>query len=259
MINSLFESIIRESFDDDYADYQAKSLEHEKSRKRALSGENTLSNIDKRKMTFDFYDKKYYLERDYNLIDVKSADGQQIVSVKNDYDANKQIQTIAQAIYEDVFGEKIGNMALWECFTTEDFDHLEKTAKLYKELLGVVSSQKSKYDSYYSDEGEHSKLNQASMNRYSKLSDTWKAKTDAEEKARQSLYDETPDYEEGGYAVWNSKNGKRKVTVVSVDEPNQRAKINTAAGATMYVPLSSLEKVVDYNSKGLGYNNYSDN
>lgn len=244
--NNIFRRILNESFDDDYADYQAKSLDHEKSRKRASSGEDTLSKIDKRKMTFDFYGKKYYLKRDYNWIDVKSADGQQIVSVKNDYDANKQIQKIAQAIYEDVFGEKIGNMALWECFTTEDFDHLEKTAKLYKELLGVVSSQKSKYDSYYSDEGEHSKLNQASMNRYSKLSDTWKAKTDAEEKAKQSLYDETPDYEEGGYAVWNSKNGKRKVTVVSVDEPNQRAKINTDKGATMYVPLDTLDKYVDY-------------
>ena len=35
--------------------------------------------------------------------------------------------------------------------------------------------------------------------------------------------------------------------------------VPAAAGATMYVPLSSLEKVVDYNSKGLGYNDYSDN
>ena len=84
------------------------------------------------------------------------------------------------------------------------------------------------------------------MNRYSKLSDKKKKKTDAEEKARQSLYNETPDYEEGGYAVWNSKNGKRKVTVVSVDEPNQRAKINTDKGATMYVPLDTLDKYVDY-------------
>ena len=245
MFNDTFRRILNESFDDDYADYQSKSLAHETARKRALSGETALSNIDKHKMTFDFYGKKYYLKRDYSWIDVISADGQQLAAVKNE-DADKQIQKIAQAIYEDAFGEKIENMALWDCFTAEDFDHLEKTAKLYKELLGVVSNQKSKYDDYYSDEGEHSKLNQTSMNRYSKLSDTWKAKTDAEEKAKKSLYDETPDFAEGEYASWHSKNGNRKVTVVSVDEPNQRAKINTDKGATMYVPLDTLDKYVDY-------------
>lgn len=64
-------------------------------------------------------------------------------------------------------------------------------------------------------------------------------------KAKQSLYDEAPDFEEGGYAYWDSKNGPRRVTVVSIDEPNQRAKINTDKGATMYVPLSKLSKDTD--------------
>lgn len=54
------------------------------------------------------------------------------------------------------------------------------------------------------------------------------------------------DSEEEGYATWHSKNGDRKVTVLSIDEPNQRAKINTDKGATMYVPLSTLSKYADY-------------
>lgn len=64
-------------------------------------------------------------------------------------------------------------------------------------------------------------------------------------KAKQSLYDEAPDFNEGEYAYWDSKNGPRRVTVVSIDEPNQRAKINTDKGATMYVPLSKLSKDTD--------------
>lgn len=128
-------------------------------------------------------------------------------------------------------------------WNTEEF---EKIAKLYKEIISVVSNQKSKYDDYYSDEGLHSKLHQAVINRYNKNYDDYLAKRDARNKARQSLYDETPDFEEGGYATWHSKDGNRKVTVLSIDEPNQRAKINTDKGATMYVPLSTLSKYADY-------------
>lgn len=84
------------------------------------------------------------------------------------------------------------------------------------------------------------------MNRYNKNYSDYLAKRDAENKARQSLYDETPDFEEEGYATWHSKNGDRKVTVLSIDEPNQRAKINTDKGAIMYVPHSTLSKYADY-------------
>ena len=65
------------------------------------------------------------------------------------------------------------------------------------------------------------------------------------------MADETPDFKENDFAIWQSKDGKRKVTVLSIDEPNQRAKINTAKGATLYVPLNTLSKFVDYDSKGL--------
>lgn len=228
--DKIFRKIYNESFDDDYADYQNKNSQYEKSRKRALSGEATLDNVDKRKMTFEFYGKKYYLRKDNDIIQAISEDGQLLAEAYPYQEDSEKIQKIARAILKDAFG-------------TEEF---EKIAKLYREILSVVSNQKSKYDDYYSDGGTHSKLHQAAMNRYNKNYDDYLAKRDARNKARQSLYDETPDFEEGGYATWHSKDGNKKVTVLSIDEPNQRAKINTDKGATMYVPLSTLSKYADY-------------
>ena len=228
--DSIFRKIYNESFDDDYADYQNKSLEYEKSLKRALSGEAILNNVDKRKMTFEFYGKKYYLRKDNDIIQVVSEDGQLLAEAYPYQEDSEKIQKIARAILKDALG-------------TEEF---EKIAKLYKEIIRVVSNQKLKYDDYYSDGGVHSKLSQAATNRNDKNYDDYLARRDAKNKARQSLYDEAPDIEEGEYATWHSKNGDRKVTVLSIDEPNQRAKINTDKGATMYVPLSTLSKYADY-------------
>lgn len=59
-------------------------------------------------------------------------------------------------------------------------------------------------------------------------------------RAKQEYYDKVPGVSENAYAKWQSKNGPRRVTVLSIDEPNHRAKINTDKGATMYVPLSTL-------------------
>lgn len=228
--DKIFRKIYNESFDDDYADYQNKSLEYEKSLKRALSGEAILDNVDKRKMTFEFYGKKYYLRKDNDNIHVVSEDGRLLAEVYPYQEDSEKIQKIARAILKDALG-------------TEEF---EKITKLYKEIIRVVSNQKLKYDDYYSDGGIHSKLSQAATNRNDKNYDDYLARRDAKNKARQSLYDEAPDIEEGGYATWHSKNGDRKVTVLSIDEPNQRAKINTDKGATMYVPLSTLSKYADY-------------
>ena len=228
--DNIFRKIYNESFDDDYADYQNKSSEYEKSRKRALSGEATLQNVDKRKMTFEFYGKKYYLRKDNDNIQVVSEDGQLLAEAYPYQEDSEKIQKIARAILKDALG-------------TEEF---EKIATLYKQIIRVVSNQKLKYDDYYSDDGIHSKLSQAAMNRNEKNYDDYLARRDAKNKARQSLYDEAPDLEEGAYATWHSKNGNKKVTVLSIDEPNQRAKINTDKGATMYVPLSTLSKYADY-------------
>lgn len=228
--DNIFRKIYNESFDDDYADYQNKSLEYEKSLKRALSGEAILDNVDKRKMTFEFYGKKYYLRKDNDNIHVVSEDGRLLAEVYPYQEDSEKIQKIARAILKDALG-------------TEEF---EKITKLYKEIIRVVSNQKLKYDDYYSDGGIHSKLSQAATNRNDKNYDDYLARRDAKNKARQSLYDEAPDIEEGGYATWHSKNGDRKVTVLSIDELNQRAKINTDKGATMYVPLSTLSKYADY-------------
>lgn len=82
--------------------------------------------------------------------------------------------------------------------------------------------------------------------KYRKAVDKRKAAVNAlKNKARQSIYDEAPDFAENTYAYWASKNGIRRVTVLTIDEPNQRAKINTDKGATMYVPLSTLSKDED--------------
>ena len=228
--DKIFRKIYNESFDDDYADYQNKNSEYEKSLKRALSGEAILDNVDKRKMTFEFYGKKYYLRKDNDIIQVVSEDGQLLAEAYPYQEDSEKIQKIARAILKDALG-------------TEEF---EKIAKLYKEIIRVVSNQKLKYDDYYSDGGVHNKLSQAATNRNDKNYDDYLARRDAKNKARQSLYDEAPDIEEGGYATWHSKNGDRKVTVLSIDEPNQRARINTDKGATMYVPLSTLSKYADY-------------
>ena len=181
-------------------------------------------------MTFEFYGKKYYLRKDNDNIHVVSEDGRLLAEAYPYQEDSEKIQKIARAILKDALG-------------TEEF---EKIATLYKQILRVVSNQKLKYDDYYSDDGIHSKLSQAATNRNEKNYDDYLARRDAKNKARQSLYDEAPDIEEGGYATWHSKNGNKKVTVLSIDEPNQRAKINTDKGATMYVPLSTLSKYADY-------------
>lgn len=228
--DNFFRKIYNESFNDDYADYQNKSSEYKKSLKRALNGDVTLANIDKRKMTFEFYGKKYYLRKDNDNLHVISEDGRLLAEAYPYQEDTEKIQKIARAILKDALG-------------TEEF---EKIDKLYKELFSVVSNQKSKYDNYYSDEGEHNKLYQAAVNRHNKNYEDYEAKKSAEAKARDSLYDEAPDLAEEGYATWHSKNGDRKVTIVSIDEPNQRAKINTDKGATLYVPLDTLSKYADY-------------
>lgn len=171
------------------------------------------------------------MRKDNDNIHVVSEDGRLLAEAYPYQEDSEKIQKIALAILKDALG-------------TEEF---EKIAKLYKEIIRVVDNQKSKYDDYYSDGGVHSKLSQAVTNRYDKNYDDYLARRDAKNKARQSFYDDAPDLEEGGYAIWYSKNGGKKVTVLSIDEPNQRAKISTDKGSTMYVPLSNLNKYVDYN------------
>lgn len=91
-------------------------------------------------MTFEFYGKKYYLRKDNDIIQVVSEDGKHLAEA---YPYQEDSEKIARAILKDTFGEDVGNVALWDCYTAENFDHLEKIAKLYKEILSVVSNQKS--------------------------------------------------------------------------------------------------------------------
>ena len=53
MINSLFESIIRESFDDDYADFLTKKDSYDRAQKRVQKGRDSIKNVISRRSTFE--------------------------------------------------------------------------------------------------------------------------------------------------------------------------------------------------------------
>lgn len=249
MINSLFESIIRESFDDDYADFLTKKDSYDRAEKRVHKGMDSLKNAISRRSTFEVSGHKISLApTPFNDIDIIS-DGKKIGEI-NEREP-KKLDKLMSAICMSIGGFNVGNAAMWSIRSSDEIEEFDKNWNFFKEALPKAEASLEKYIG--------TDFSAAMNKRYDDSANAYDAYSDARSKAAKSFRDEAPDYEEGGYAVWNSKNGKRKVTVVSVDEPNQRAKINTAAGATMYVPLSSLEKVVDYNSKGIGYNDYSDN
>ena len=248
MINSLFESIIRESFDDDYADFLAKKDSYDRATKKADKGRDSLKNILSRRSAFEVSGHKVSLATGSFCIDIIS-DGKKIGEI--DEREPKKLDKLMSAICMSIGGFNLGNLEAWSISSSDEIEEFDRNWNFFKEAFPKAEASLEKYLS--------SDFSAAMNKRYDDSANAFDAYLSTRTKAAKSFRDETPDYEEGGYAVWNSKNGKRKVTVVSVDEPNQRAKINTAAGATMYVPLSSLEKVVDYNSKGLGYNDYSDN
>ena len=249
MKNSLFESIIRESFDDDYADFLTKKDSYDKAQKRVQKGRDSIKNVISRRSTFEVSGHKISLApTPFEDIDIIS-DGKKIGEI--DRREPKKLDKLMSAICMSIGGFNVGNASMWSIKSSDEIEEFDRNWNFFKEVWPKAEASLEKYTN-----GDFS----AAMDkRYDDSANAYDSYIDARAKAADSFRDETPDYEEGSYAVWNSKNGKRKVTVVSVDEPNQRAKINTAAGATMYVPLSSLEKVVDYNSKGLGYNDYSDN
>lgn len=210
---------------------------------------DSIKNIISRRSTFEVSGHKISLApTPFEDIDIIS-DGKKIGEI--DRREPKKLDKLMSAICMSIGGFNVGNADMWSIRSSDEIEEFDRNWNFFKEVFPKAEASLKKYTN-----GDFS----AAMNkRYDDSANAYDAYSDARSKAAKSFSDETPDYEEGSYAVWNSKNGKRKVTVVSVDEPNQRAKINTAAGATMYVPLSSLEKVVDYNSKGLGYNDYSDN
>lgn len=248
MKNSLFESIIRESFDDDYADFLTKKDSYDRATKKVNKGRDSLKNIQSRRSTFEISGHKISLATGIFCIDIIS-DGKKIGEI-NEREPEK-LYKLMSAICMSIGGFNLGNLEAWSISSSDEIEEFDIKWNFFKEAFPKAEASLEKYLS--------SDFSAAMNKRYDDSANAFDAYLSARTKAAKSFRDETPDYEEGGYAVWNSKNGKRKVTVVSVDEPNQRAKINTAAGATMYVPLSSLEKVVDYNSKDLGYNDYSDN
>ena len=249
MKNSLFESIIRESFDDDYADFLTKKDSYDRADKRVKKGRDSIKNIIGRRSAFEVSGHKISLApTPFEDIDIIS-DGKKIGEINRR--EPKKLDKLMSAICMNIGGFNLENLEAWSISSSDEIEEFDRKWNFFKEVFPKAEASLEKYTN-----GDFS----AAMDkRYNDSANAYNSYIDARAKAADSFRDETPDYEEGSYAVWNSKNGKRKVTVVSVDEPNQRAKINTAAGATMYVPLSSLEKVVDYNSKGLGYNDYSDN
>lgn len=264
MDNKLFKSILNESFDDDYVDYQKKAADYERAEKKLQKGKDFLSSVENKKYAISLNGKTWYLKNKDDNILVKSTDEKDdpkdfyqsstdwpsFKISKKSYadDRNGEIKSVVDSMFRYAVGD-INKMIL----DSDDEKQSIEVLKQYKAFKKQVYDTFDKWDEDHSENGEFSKMKTAYNNRSHAERDAYVARHDAEKKARSSLSDETPDFKENEFAIWNSKDGKRKVTVLSIDEPNQRAKINTAKGATLYVPLSTLSKFVDYKSKGLDW------
>lgn len=244
----LFEAILKEGFEDDYADYLQKHGEYEKLVRRDQRGVDTVKKIRSRRSTFEAFGHTISLRQGRWCLDILS-DGEKIGEIGDG--EMKKVARLVTVVCDVIGGFTVGNTAMWNVNSSDKIEEFEKMWSFYKEIL--PKAEKS-LEGWKSGDAFQGSLNK----RFDKRHQSSEAEDEARAKARDSFAAETPDFEEGEYAVWKSKNGKRKVTVVSIDEPNQRAKINTPAGATMHVPLANLEKMIDYRSKDLGYNDYSD-
>lgn len=247
--DELFESVVRESLEDDLAAVKAANATKDKLKQRYFNGQKTISKIGRKQSTIKIRDKEFYLA-DVDtywpkLMDEKGNNLKTLHAVKDMDDTIHEILLAISRTFgiylDDVFSIK----------TMEDIQKIKEDMNFVEELLPQVQ----KAVTVFKDTNKFDDVLDARWDKYLQADDDLWNKQKA---ARKSLEDETPDIEPEGYAVWHSKNGNRKVTVLSIDEPNKRAKINTAKGATMYVPLSTLEKLVDYNSHGLGDNKYAE-
>lgn len=91
------------------------------------------------------------------------------------------------------------------------------------------------FNNYYKYSEYTKKYQKAKMSRM-------KTENDIYNRAEKDAYDKAPDISENAYALWHSKGGDKKVTVLSIDEPNNSAKIYTDKGATRNVSLDTLDK-----------------
>lgn len=271
MENKLFESIFNENFEDDYTDYQQKSADYDRLNKKLQTGKDFLSSVEDKKYVISINGKIWHLKNNDGDILVKSTDEKnnqkdfyqsaidwpsfKIFKKAYANDRNGEINRVIEAMFRYAVGDY--NEMI---FNNDDEERSIETLKQYKAFKKQVYATFDKWDEDHSEGGEFDKMKTAYYNRLHAERDAYGARHNAEKKARGSLSDETPDdLKENDFAIWQSKDGKRKVTVLSIDEPNNRAKINTAKGATLYVPLNTLSKFVDYKSKGLGwYEDYRD-
>ena len=262
MENKLFESIFNESFEDDYADYQKKSADYDRLNKKLQTGKDFLSSVENKKYAISINGKTWYLKDDDGDILIKSTDEKDgpkdfyqsttrwpSLEISEKTYTNDRSGEIKHAI-EAMFRYAVGDFNQL-VFDNDDEEQSIETLKQYNAFKKQVYATFDRWDKDHGEGGEFRKLGAAYDNRVRAEYDAFEAQSDAWRKARHSMADETPDFKENDFAIWQSKDGKRKVTVLSIDEPNQRAKINTAKGATLYVPLNTLSKFVDYKSKGL--------
>lgn len=239
-----------EDFEADYAAYLAARDAEKRTDSRFQRGYQTLKNVDKKKTTFNIGGENFYVRSSWAGFIFCDEENNECVKIfpsdLAQYEESELISRVTRALVKKVYGFDSGDAALYGCHEDSDFDKLIENVKLYKEAFNVVKEAYARVNEYYGDNGLHNKLMTTANTRADVAQKNQFARMNAAFKARQSLHDETPDFGEGEFAIWHSKNGNRKVTVVSIDEPNQRAKINTDKGATMYVPLDTLDKVVDY-------------
>lgn len=248
----IFESSsLKEDFNADYAAYQDAKANNIRAHDRQFNSLESSLKIARKRWSFEINGSQFYL---------KPRNGR-IALTKIDKDGNGY--TELDSFYPEVNDRNLkdfyvriwnslnkGQASLKDCTTVEEVDEVISAIELYKDVITKAEPVFNKIVSDFNS-GMVDGISKAITNRKAIARDTSEKEWSAREKARNSLADETPDFEEGGYAVWHSKNGLRKVTIVSIDEPNERAKINTSKGATMYVPLSTLTNYVDFDSKGL--------
>lgn len=256
MRNRIFESILNEAAIDDVNAYksiknktsrQIDAARNLKSRRIANKYSSTIdAGYTQLLVEAEFSDDFIVHFEVYDTADDSLLLNEQYYYSNKTYNSKFIIEDLAKRIFVQIRSE------IQEALDNSNSDDFDTVTNAFQKTLSAAQSFHLTrdevetalfeiFDKYEDDNAYKNRVDSAIDNRNAKVAA-------ARNKAKNSIYDETPDFEEDGYAIWNSKNGPRKVTVISIDEPNNRAKINTDKGATLYVPLDALDKDADYSA-----------
>ena len=234
-MKSIFQAILNETFEDDLNDYNTKKDAFYKAQDRYHQGFDLRKKIHLEKTKFKIESDIYALDRDDYLRD----------SNTEDFTAYKNGEYVGRFRSPSLFIDYILNKNYGlHNINVNDVD-TEDDLEQFKDFIGIWLNIAEKVFKAIKILNSLS-FEKAIKDRQTAYNDANSAKSRALGNAKISLKNETPDFGVNDFAIWNSKNGPHKVTVLSIDEPNNRAKIKTNKGATMYVPLNTLDKAPDY-------------